>query len=138
MPASAHKIGNICACIGPDVVFHNKSVKFWNSAKRQREAGKFAAVILMLSLWLGSLAITLSPELHELLHKDAKSSTHSCVVTQISGGSLLAGSAPVTAPVPPVSGIGLSIALESQNFFSFDHRLSPSRAPPSASKLYCA
>jgi len=133
-----HKICNICACTGLDVVFLKRSVKFWNSAKRQHRPGKFAAVILMLSLWLGTLALTLSPELHELLHKDAKSSAHNCVVTQISAGSLLAGSAPVTAPVPPVSGIGLSVAVEAQNFFSFDYRLSPSRAPPSASKLYRA
>jgi hypothetical protein len=92
----------------------------------------------MLLLWLGTLALAVSPELHQLLHKDAKSSTHNCVVTQLSGGLVSAGSAPITAPLPPVSCAGLAAPVESQDFLSFEHRLSPSRAPPSASKLYCA
>ena len=113
-------------------------MKFLDKAKRQRGTGEFAAVILMLMLWLGTAAIALSPELHQLLHKDAKSSTHNCVVTQLNRGSVLAGSAPVTAPLQTLSCIEFPVAVESQNFSSTDYRLSPSRAPPSYPKLYLA
>jgi hypothetical protein len=84
----------------------------------------------MLSLWLGTVALTVSPELHHLLHQDSQSPNHNCLITQIQQHPLLAGFAAVAAlaPVPVVS------ALVSRPQIQFlpagDYRVSRSRAPP--------
>jgi hypothetical protein len=111
------------------------SVSFSDTARQPHGKGKFAASCLMLLLWVGSLAISFSPELHQLLHKDAKSANHECVVKQLSSGSILAGAAPVTAPLQPAVGVEISASGGSQIFSSLDYRFSPSRAPPAASQL---
>ena len=89
----------------------------------------------MLLLWLGVFAAAVSPELHLLLHSDARSANHNCVVAQVSGGSVLVGSAPVAAPLPLLTCAEVSAFAANKNFSSFEFRFSPSRAPPSASKL---
>jgi hypothetical protein len=59
-----------------NVVFYSVSVKFWTASKPQRNAGRLAAVGLMLSLWLGTLALAAAPQLHRLLHNDAQDANH--------------------------------------------------------------
>jgi len=122
-------------CASGRMMFYRLSLKFWDSAKQPQELGKSAAFLLMLFLWLGTLAAAVSPALHQLLHADAKNPGHSCAVTELSGGSVLSGAVPAAVPCPPVFFAELSAASESQNYCSFDLRLSPSRAPPSASKI---
>jgi hypothetical protein len=94
-----------------------------------------AAVGLMLFLWVLSFALTLSPELHRLLHRDAQGPSHHCLVTQMQHDSLLAGSSGIPAsPTPPLA-IGSLHAVEFHFLVSCDHTLSPSRAPPAALRL---
>ena len=89
----------------------------------------------MFVLWLGTFALTVSPQLHRWLHEDAGSSTHTCLVTQLRHYSLLAGFAPVVA-APVVLTQTATVAFpEVQVLPSGDYRLSPSRAPPLISSI---
>jgi len=97
---------------------------------RRRKAGRVAAVAVMLSLWAAMCALEVSPELHRLLHQDAQSPSHNCLVTQFQNHSLLSGFVAATAPpAPEASGL-----LASRGDFQFapstDCQLPPSRAPP--------
>jgi len=120
-----------CACIAPELLSSLDYVKLWITSKRRRGSGKFAVVCLMLFLWLGTFALTVSPELHRLLHKDARSAHHQCLITQISQHSLLVTFAPVVAPAAPHAGMGPLCFAVTEFFPTIDYLLSPSRAPPS-------
>jgi hypothetical protein len=51
--------------------------------------------------FLSALALSVSPQWHELLHPNAKAAQHECAVTLIGSGSYQHTAAPlVTAPVP--------------------------------------
>jgi len=84
----------------------------------------------MLLLWVGTLALTVSPELHHLLHQDAQNPGHNCLITQIQQHPLLAGFAIITAPAPAPVAIAAVSRAEVQFLPACDYRLSPSRAPP--------
>jgi hypothetical protein len=84
----------------------------------------------MLSLWVATVALTASPELHLLLHRDADCPNHNCLVTQIQQHSLLAAIAPITAPAPTPMVVPEVRRAEVQFVPAYDYRLSPSRAPP--------
>ncbi len=84
----------------------------------------------MLLLWLGTLALTASPQLHSLLHRDAQNLDHNCLVTQIQRGSLLAGLVAIIALLAPLTVVGVTWRANTQILPSFDYRLAPSRAPP--------
>src|SRR5438270_9815358 len=106
------------------------SMKFCSPSKRYRMLG-VPAVGLMLLLWLGAFALTASPQLHRLFHRDAQSANHHCLVTQLQQHSLWASFAPAVAPVTPTLGMWVCFS----DFQALSHsylRLSPSRAPPSA------
>jgi hypothetical protein len=105
-------------------------VKRLFSSKQRRGAGRLTAG-LMLLLWLGTFAMTVFPELHCLLHEDAKDQSHHCLVTQIQQQPLLAGCAPVLAPIAPPAGAELVVIRETQFFALRNDRLALSRAPPS-------
>jgi len=106
-------------------------VKFWSTSRHPRWGGRLAVAGVMLLLWVGTIALTVSPELHHLLHQDSQSSNHNCLVTQIQQHPLLAGFAAITAPVrAPVTFVAACPA-EVQFHHAFDYRLPPSRAPPS-------
>jgi hypothetical protein len=84
----------------------------------------------MFSLWAAMCALEVSPELHRLLHKDAQSPVHNCLVTQFQHHSLLSGFVAAAAPaLPDVSGVLVSSG-DFQFRPSYDHRLPPARAPP--------
>ena len=84
----------------------------------------------MLALWLGTLALTVSPELHRLLHQDSQSLNHECFVTQLSKASSVSIHVAVPTLAPPWIELSLSFLSEPGCFALSDYRLSPSRAPP--------
>src|SRR5438067_1020627 len=93
--------------------------------------GRFAIVGLMLSLWLGSLAVAACPELHQLLHRDAQNLDHHCLITQIKQHSLLAGFTLILTPLQPSATFQLFRCAESQFVPVFDYQACLSRGPPS-------
>jgi multisubunit Na+/H+ antiporter MnhG subunit len=108
-----------------------QNVQICLKTNRQRGMGRIVMVGLMLALWLGTVALAVSPELHQRLHKDSKSVTHECLVTLLSKSHLLAGGAGsfVLALVPLF--FGWLVMAETSWLSVPDYRLSPSRAPPS-------
>jgi len=85
----------------------------------------------MFVLWSGTVLLASSPELHRLLHSDAQSPNHHCVVTQVNEHSVLSGISIVAAPEPPTFTLSSIRDSELQFVSTSDYRLSPSRAPPS-------
>jgi len=85
----------------------------------------------MFVLWIGTVLLASSPELHRLLPSDAQSSNHNCVVTQVREHSFLSGISIVAAAAPPTFTLASIRGSEFQFVSSSDYRLSPSRAPPS-------
>jgi hypothetical protein len=100
------------------------------TSKRQRGVGQVAVALLMLLLWAGTYALTVSPELHRLLHRDAQEQNHNCLITHIQQQLLLAGLVPVTAPAPALVEVASVRPATPQFPPTHDYRLSPSRAPP--------
>ena len=113
----------------------NANVKLWTTSKRQR-AGAVFAVVLMLLLWLATFALAASPQLHRLLHADSKNPNHHCLITQLQQHPLLAGLAPVAAPVDSSSAITVNCRPDFQILPATNCRLSPSRGPPSVISSY--
>ena len=98
--------------------------KYW------RNGSRLAALAVMISLWVALWAIQAFPEFHRLLHEDAQSPGHTCLVTQFQHHLLLSGFvAAVTAPLPQVSSTAPGCG-DSHLVPSFDYRLAPSRGPP--------
>ena len=83
-----------------------------------------------LALFLALQLLTSSSALHKLIHPDAESTDHHCVITLFSRGQLEA--APATAPVVAFVAALLFLLpiLKSAEFPSFAYRFSASRAPP--------
>jgi hypothetical protein len=105
-------------------------MKFWSTSKHPRWGGRLAVAGVMLLLWIGTFALTVSPKLHHLLHQDAQGPDHNCLITQIQQHPLLAGFATITAPAPASVVVTVVCRAEVQFVPASDHRLSPSRAPP--------
>jgi hypothetical protein len=99
--------------------------------RRIGAAARIAAAGLMLSLWLSTLLLSMSPGLHELVHDDSRSDGHQCLVTCFSKSQILSGtsagavlaSGPVRFTVPPP--VDLPFVSQPEN------RLLRGRAPPS-------
>ena len=105
-------------------------MKFWNTSKRRRVGRRFAVAGLMLLVWVGTVALTVSPELHRLLHKDAQAPGHNCLITQIQQQPLLAGFSSVAAPTA-VPVVAAAVCTPEVQFLpASDYHASPSRAPP--------
>jgi hypothetical protein len=106
-------------------------VNFWLAYKRPRSAGRFAVAGFALALWLATVALAASPELHQWLHKDSQDPHHYCLFTQLSQHTLLAASAPALAPeAPRFTAPAASLSI-SEFLPSFDYVVSHGRAPPS-------
>jgi hypothetical protein len=113
-------------------------VKFWFPFKRQLNFGRLTAVAVMLILWGVMCALEVSPNLHNLLHKDAQSPAHNCLVTQFQHHLLLPELVAAVAPVPfELSGPARSCG-DCRFSPAYDYRLSPSRAPPALASLISA
>ncbi len=110
-------------------VSYNTDVKSWTAAKRPCRLGVLAAG-LMLVLWLVTVALAISPELHRLLHGDAQNVNHQCLVTLVQQHLFLDGGHAVLAPVVSPSALGLAVIVENSRCVARDYRVSPSRAPP--------
>jgi hypothetical protein len=90
-----------------------------------------AAAGFALALWLTTVALTASPQLHHWLHKDSQDPHHVCLVTLLSQHSLLATSAPTVAAEPPQLAAQAPFIFSSESIPSFDYAVSHGRAPPS-------
>ena len=108
------------------------SVKFWMTSKRQRNGSRLAAVTVMMSLWATLWALEVSPDLHRLLHEDAQSPGHTCLVTQIQQHLLATGFVAAATPPLPIFSYAPITCGDSQFLPSYDYRLTPSSAPPAA------
>jgi len=115
----------------PTICSISRCVKFWTASKRHRAFGKLAATGAMLFLWLATFALAASPQLHQLLHQDAQSLNHHCLITQIKQHSLLSSAPTALAPIPPPVGLGSVCCPDSQFLPTFDYCLFFSRGPPS-------
>jgi hypothetical protein len=105
-------------------------VKFWSISRHPRLGGRLAVAGMMLFLWLGTVALTASPELHHLLHQDAQGPHHNCLITQIQQHPLLSGFATIIALAPALV-VAAAVCCPAIQFLpARDYRLSPSRAPP--------
>jgi hypothetical protein len=107
----------------------NQNVKFLATARRKRGGGVLAVVVMLL-LWLGTFALTASPDLHRLLHADSKNPSHHCLITQLQQQPLLAGFAAPVAPVSLAQGLAAALPSDAQFLRLQVRRLSPSRGPP--------
>ena len=99
---------------------------------RQNAIGRILIIGLMLGLWLGTAAFAASPQLHQRLHPDSKSPTHECPVTLLTKSQLLSGSLGSVLPAPAIVLFGGPIPAEFSRPSFAEHRLAPSRAPPTS------
>lgn len=89
-----------------------------------------ASAVLMLGLWLALLAARAVPAVHCVLHVDARSGGHECLITQIGKDQPLESPTPGLPIAPPLLDdhvLTLSRALPDCRT---DRRLEPSRGPP--------
>jgi hypothetical protein len=105
-------------------------VHLWLASKRARSAGRFAIAGFVLALWLASVALTASPQLHHWLHKDSQDPHHYCLFTQFNQHSLLATFTPTLAPEPPQLAAQAHLFFHSESLPSSDYTVSHGRAPP--------
>jgi hypothetical protein len=98
---------------------------------RSRPGQSLVALLLSALVLLSSL-MAVSPALHQLLHQDAKQTSHHCVVTLMQKQHVCTAS-----PAPLLLGLGLA----SISFFplteapapsQFNYAPAPSRAPPAS------
>ena len=112
---------------------YEMSVQFRLSAERRSSIGRITMVSVMLGLLLAISALAVSAQLHHLLHQDSQNANHHCLAAQLNKAPLAAGFAGVSIAAPTsvfLASVGFA---EFRYFPSSDYRVSPSRAPPSAS-----
>ena len=99
----------------------------------RRKGGQLAAASVMMFLWIALYALEVSPGLHRLLHEDAQSPAHNCLITQFQHHLVLSVFAATAMPALPELSMALPGGVaDLQLHPSYDYRLSPSRAPPVA------
>src|SRR5439155_16606507 len=84
----------------------------------------------MFVLWLGTFLLVSSPVLHQVLHSDAQSPNHHCLVTQVKDHSVFSEAPPLCVVVAPSSLFAPVPRSELQFLPACDHQLPPGRAPP--------
>ena len=89
-----------------------------------------ALASLMLLLWLATLALVASPELHYLFHSKSQAADHNCLITQVQQHLLLAGFVVIAAPLPEPAACTSVHPVQVHFLPACDYRVSPSRAPP--------
>lgn len=87
----------------------------------------WAAMALL--LYLFSLALACSPELHHLLHHDSEQDSHQCAATLLSHGQVEKPACSTLIPVAPVMLLAAPVSHCQLSFFS-SALLPPGRAPP--------
>jgi len=73
-----------------------------NTIPRSPNSGRALVGIVVSAAFLWSLALSVSPQLHERIHPDANRADHTCAVTFIASGSYEHAAQPplVSVPVP--------------------------------------
>src|SRR6266852_1471317 len=122
-------------CIARNVLFTCISLATGLESNRQPQVGRVLVATLMAGLLLGTLVLAAAPQLHRLLHQDANTLNHHCLVTQLNEHAVLVGCAAILAPAPPPISHSLICSADFQYLPTSDHRLTPSRGPPSASSI---
>src|SRR5216683_191494 len=92
MACAARKVLVSCMCLATGL-----------QSTRRLRVGRVLVATLMAGLLLGTLAMSAAPQLHRLLHQDANTLNHHCLVTQLNEHPVLVGCATVLAPPPPIS-----------------------------------
>jgi len=103
-----------------------------NSIQHRLSAGKAAVCLVMLAIWAGTVAVCAVPHFHSMLHQDAKSPGHHCVVSQVQAGSVWAGAGATVEAQRPCDGLTWIWNYEPRSLFRNEIRLCPTRGPPPA------
>ena len=90
---------------------------------------------LLAILLLTSATLAVSGALHQLLHNDAASSHHICLVCSFAKGQISATDVAVVAALLVLCPLLSYRASTPSPLPAFDYRLSPSRAPPALTSL---
>jgi hypothetical protein len=71
---------------------------------RSRNHGRALVAVCVSAAFLGALALSTSPQLYQLLHKDANRVEHNCAATMIASGNYDHAAHPplVSAPLPSI------------------------------------
>jgi hypothetical protein len=85
---------------------------------------------VMLALYLVSAVLSVSPQLHQLLHSGSDQPGHECLLTSLSKGQLLPAAAGESRPACPEPTFQLPRFAPSVVLPAPVHPLSASRAPP--------
>jgi len=72
-----------------------------NETMRSRLGAFIAALLGLAFVW--TLVLSVSPQLHERIHRDANRVEHSCAVTFVASGTYEHSSAPLIIPAPLAS-----------------------------------
>src|SRR3989442_1174826 len=123
------------ACASRNVLFTYISLATGLESNRQPRVGRVLVATLMAGLLLGTLALSAAPQLHRLLHQDANTLNHHCLVTKLNEHPVLVGCATVLAPAPPPISHPPICSAAFQYLPTSDHRLTPSRGPPSVPSI---
>src|SRR5258708_2093058 len=122
-------------CASRNVLFSYICLATGPQSTRQPRVGRVLVATLMAGLLLGTLALSAAPQLHRLLHQDANTLNHHCLVTQLNEHAVLVGCAAILAPAPPPISHPFISSPDFQSLPTSDHRLTPSRGSPSASSI---
>ncbi len=98
---------------------------------RDRGMRRFWAVVCLL-LFLTVEVLASSAALHDVIHPDATSPLHHCVVTLLAQGQITSGTVAAEVVLLAVVVLLRLPPLKTVANVAFDCRLSPSRAPPGA------
>src|SRR5260370_6762178 len=120
-------------CADRNLLFSCMCLATGLQSTRRLRVGRVLIATLMAGLLLGTLALSAAPQLHRLLHQDANTLNHHCLVTQLNEHAVLVGCAAVLAPAPPPISHPPICSADFQYLPTSDHRLTPSRGPPSVS-----
>ena len=99
-------------------------LSFRNQASRRAWAGICLALFLAVQLFASS------ESLHKLIHPDADCADHHCAVTMLVQGQANTLEAPPLLVVFVALLLFLLPVFERTDYFSFEYRYSPTRAPP--------
>src|SRR3954447_14712766 len=102
------------------------------SPSRQAQGiGKLLSAGFLLLLWVATVALASSPHLHLLVHSDAQSPTHHCLVTQLQQHSGIESFQSLVVPVASTAFIAPVFLAPISPAPIVHYRLLPGRAPPS-------
>jgi hypothetical protein len=99
---------------------------------------RLVAAACVCVLWLATLAVGASPQLHHLFHQDSDNQEHDCIIAHLSKGQVLAAAMLDLPVVANPVGLDSSPLPHPLPIAFADYRVAPSRAPPLALLLHGA